>query len=168
MMLLTSVKTTNVGMGEMVISKDPSDVLACIGLGSCIAMCIWDPVAKLGGVAHMLLPTSRSSTEIMGSPAKYITNGVPNLINKMVKNGASKHNLIVKVTGGARMLNIPGENNILDIGQRNILEVRAVMKRENIPILAEDVGGTYGRSIQLFMENGKIMVKSLGGRIIEL
>lgn len=109
MMLLTSVKTTNVGMGELVVSKDPSDVLACIGLGSCIALCIWDPVSRMGGVAHMLLPTSRSSVEMMGSPAKYITNGVPNLINKMIKNGSSKQNLIVKITGGARMLNIPGK-----------------------------------------------------------
>ena len=167
-MLLTSVKTTNVGMGELVISKDPSDVLACIGLGSCIAMCIWDPTARLGGVAHMLLPTSRSNAEIMGSPAKYITSGVPNLINRMIKNGASRHNLIVKITGGARMLNIPGENNILDIGQRNILEVRAVMKKENMPIISEDVGGTSGRSMQLYMETGKIMVRSLAGRINEL
>jgi chemotaxis protein CheD len=167
-MLTVSVKTTNIGMGELVVSKDPSDVLACIGLGSCIAMCIWDPVARMGGVAHMLLPTSRSNAEMMGSPAKYITLGVPNLINKMVKNGASRHNLIVKITGGARMLNIPGENNILDIGQRNITEVRAVMKRENVPILSEDVGGTSGRSIQLFIDTGKILVRSLAGRSIEL
>jgi chemotaxis protein CheD len=167
-MLLTSVKTTNVGMGELVVSRDPSDVIACIGLGSCIAMCIWDPVARMGGVAHMLLPTSRSNAEMMGSPAKYITNGVPNLINRMIKSGSSRHNLIIKITGGARMLNIPGENNILDIGQRNIIEVRAVMKRENIPLIAEDVGGTSGRSMQLFMDTGRIMVRSLAGRTIEL
>jgi chemotaxis protein CheD len=168
MMLLTGVKTTNVGMGELVVSKDPSDVLACIGLGSCIAMCIWDPVARLGGVAHMLLPTNRSSAEKLGSPAKYITNGVPNLINRMIKNGSSQHNLIVKITGGARILVIPGENHILDIGQRNIIEVRAVMKRENVPILSEDVGGTSGRSLQLFLDTGKILVRSLAGRTIEL
>jgi chemotaxis protein CheD len=167
-MLLTSVKTTNIGMGELVVSKDPSDILACIGLGSCIAMCIWDPVARIGGVAHMLLPTSRSSAEMMGSPAKYITHGVPNLINKMIKNGSSRTNLIVKITGGARMLNIPGENNLLDIGQRNITEVRAVMKRENIPILGEDVGGSSGRSMQLVVETGKITIRSLAGRIFEL
>jgi chemotaxis protein CheD len=167
-MILTSAKTTNVGMGELIISRDPSDVLACIGLGSCIAMCIWEPVARVGGVAHMLLPVSRNNAEMMGSPAKYIANGVPNLINRMIKNGAARSNLIVKITGGSRMLNIPGENNILDIGQRNINEVKAVMKRENIPIIAEDVGGTSGRSVQLFMESGKIVVRNLTGKITEL
>jgi len=69
-MLVTTAKTTNIGMGELVVSKDPQDVLSCIGLGACIAMCIWDPAARIGGVAHMLLPTSRSNSEIMYSPAK--------------------------------------------------------------------------------------------------
>jgi chemotaxis protein CheD len=167
-MLATTNKTTNIGMGELVVSKDPSDVLACIGLGSCIAMCVWDPSARIGGVAHMLLPTSRSNAEMISAPAKYITVGVPNLINRMIKNGASRNNLIVKITGGARMLNIPGENNILDIGQRNIGEIRATLKRENIPLVAEDVGGTSGRSMQLFLDNGRILVRSLTGRVIEL
>jgi chemotaxis protein CheD len=167
-MLVTSLRTTNIGMGELVISRDPSDVLACIGLGSCIAMCVWDPVAKVGGVAHMLLPTSRSNMEMNLSPAKYITCGVPNLVNRMVKNGASRQNLIVKITGGARMLTIPGENNVLDIGQRNITEVKAVCKHENIPIVAEDLGGTCGRSIQLFVDNGRVMVRSLSGKSMEL
>ena len=107
-MLVTSVKTTKIGMGELVVSRDSADVLACIGLGSCIAMCVFDPVARVGGVAHMLLPHSRNSAEAMSAPAKYISVGVPNLINKMIKHGAARHNLIVKITGGARMLNRRG------------------------------------------------------------
>lgn len=157
----------NVGMGELVVSRDCDDILACIGLGSCIAMCIWDPAAKVGGVAHMLLPVSRNN-DSFGSPAKYISQGVPNLINKMLKSGAQLDSIIIKMTGGARMLNIPGGNNILDIGQRNITEAKATMKRLNLPIMAEDVGGSYGRSIQFSVGSGRVLVKSLAGRVIEL
>ena len=167
-MLVTSVKTTNIGMGELVVSNDSSDVLACIGLGSCIAICVFDPVSRVGGVAHMLLPSSRNPSEAMSAPAKYISVGVPNLINRMVKNGAARNNLIVKITGGARMLNIPGDHNVLDIGQKNIAEVKAAMQRENIPIVGADVGGTVGRSMQLFIETGRIMIRNLSGRTFEL
>lgn len=167
-MLLTSVRTTNVGMGELVVSRDSADVLACIGLGSCIALCAFDPVARVAGLAHMLLPSSRSQAEAMSAPAKYINMGVPNLIARMLKNGATRNNLIVKITGGARMLHIPGDHNVLDIGQKNIAEVKAAMQRENIPILGADVGGTVGRSMQLYVESGRIVVRNLSGSTFDL
>ncbi len=167
-MSTANTKTINIGMGELAVSKDPSSNLACIGLGSCIALCIWDPFVRLGGIAHMLLPTSCRSVEMTGSPAKYINSGVPNLINRMIKNGASRYNFIIKIAGGARMLSIPGENNVLDIGQRNITEIRAILKRENLRIVSEDVGGISGRSLHLSVDTGRIVVRSLTGRVIEL
>jgi chemotaxis protein CheD len=168
MILAANSKTINISMGELMVSRDPSDILACIGLGSCIAVCIWDPVIRLGGVAHMLLPSSRHKNENLISPAKYIDTGVPHLINRMVKNGSTRNNMIVKITGGARMLNIPGEQNVLDIGQKNIAEIKAAMSREKLNIAAADLGGQSGRTLQLFIDSGRILVRNMSGKVAEL
>jgi chemotaxis protein CheD len=142
--------------------------LTCIGLGSCIALCVYDPVAKVGGLAHMLLPSCKSKSDISGSPSKYIDTATPLLINRMLLKGAEKNNLIVKITGGARMLTVPGANNLLDIGQRNIEEVKASLSRERIPICGSDVGGGYGRTVQFYLDTGKVTVKSISGKVIDL
>jgi chemotaxis protein CheD len=167
-MITTNSRSINVGLGELMVSKEQSVMLTCIGLGSCIALCVYDPVNKVGGLAHMLLPSCKSKSDISGSLSKYIDTGAPLLISRMLKQGSDKHNLIVKIAGGARMLSIPGENNHLDIGQRNIAEVKAALAKENIPICGADVGGGFGRTVQFFVETGRITVKAVSGRIVDL
>jgi chemotaxis protein CheD len=85
-----------------------------------------------------------------------------------MKQGSNKQNLIVKIAGGARMLSIPGEDNRLDIGAKNIAEIKATLIRENITVCGADLGGGYGRTVQLFLDSGKTMVRSVTGKIIEL
>jgi chemotaxis protein CheD len=150
------------------VTKDTSVILTCNGLGSCIAMCVYDPANKFGGMAHMLLPTCRSKNDGNAPPSKYIDTGAPLLISRMIKQGSLKENLIVKIAGGAKMLSIPGEGSHLDIGQKNIVEIKAALARENIPICGSDIGGGFGRTVQFFLENGKITVRAVSGRIIEL
>ncbi|MBN1189018.1 MAG: chemotaxis protein CheD [Dehalococcoidales bacterium] len=166
-MLATSISTINVGIGELAISNDANQVLKCIGIGSCIALCAYDPVARIGGIAHMLLPCCRNMEEI-SSPVKYIDNGVPFMLNKMVKKGATRSNMILKIAGGAKMLAIPGSNPNLDIGQKNIAGIKAALSRENIAICGADLGGSNGRTIELFIVNGKVTVKAVNGSIKEL
>lgn len=156
-----------VGMGEMRVSKIQSAVLACLGLGSCIALCAYDPVAKVGGIAHMVLPTSGDGDNKKIS-AHYVDTGVPLLIREMGKQGAAKSRLIVKVIGGARMFSIPGSCGNLDIGERNITELKSVLAKEGISVVASDIRGNHGRTLHLFMDSGTLMVKKAGGEFNEL
>jgi chemotaxis protein CheD len=166
-MIATTLKSTNVGIGELVVSKDVNILLKCVGVGSCIALCIYDPVVRVGGIAHMLLPCSRNRDE-MTSPVKYIDSGVPLMLARMIKNGADRSNMIIKIAGGAKMLSIPGENSHLDIGQKNIAEIKAALNRENLAVCGADLGGNCGRTIEFFLDSGKITVKVVNGNTKEL
>ncbi len=167
-MIVANQRSINVGLGELMITKDTSIILTCNGLGSCIVMCAYDPVNKCGGMAHMLLPCCRSKNDFAAPPSKYINTGAPLLINRMLKQGSLKENLIVKIAGGAKMMNIPGDNTTLDIGQKNIAEIKATLAREAVPICGADIGGGFGRTVLFFLESGRIIVKSVSGRQIEL
>jgi chemotaxis protein CheD len=166
-MLVANQRSIHVGLGEIAVTKDTTVVLTCTGLGSCIAMCVYDPFEKSGGLAHMLLPTCRTRTDIGSPPVKYIDTGAPLLINRLLKQGSRKENLIVKITGGARMLHIPGFSQ-LDIGERNIEEIKATLARENIPILGAEIGGGFGRSVHFFLDSGRISIKAVSGTVVEL
>jgi chemotaxis protein CheD len=167
-MLATTQNMINVGMAELAISQEPSDILTVLGLGSCIALCAYDPATRTAGLAHMVLPRCHIESDEMGLRVKYIETGVPWLLHKMFKLGVQKSNLILKITGGARMLNIPGNNNFLDIGQKNIVQVKQVLAREGLRTCAEDLGGGLGRSVRFYVETGKIQVKAVNGQIIDL
>ncbi len=167
-MVVATQNMINVGLAELAVSKDSTDVLAVLGLGSCIALCAFDPVARVAGLAHMVLPRSRIETEGLGIKVKYIETGVPWLLQKMYRLGVRQSDLIIKITGGARMLNIPGNNNILDIGQKNILQVKESLAKEGLKICAEDLGGGLGRSVRFYVETGKIEIKAVNGRITDL
>lgn len=167
-MLVANERSIIVGLAEMSVTKEPTVVLTCVGLGSCIALCAYDPGCKIGAMAHMLLPSCRSKSDINSSPFKYIDTAVPLMLTRMIKQGAAKNGLIVKIVGGARMLSIPGENSHLDIGQRNIVEVKSALAKENLAICGADIGGGFGRTVQFFVDTGRIIVKAVNGRVIEL
>jgi len=167
-MIVANQRSVSVGLGELTVTKDASVILTCNGLGSCIAMCVYDPSLKLGGMAHMLLPTCRSKNDTMSAPSKYIDTGAPLLISRMLKQGSVKQNLVIKIAGGANMLSIPGDYSHLDIGKKNIEEIKATLIRENLAICGSDVGGGFGRTVQFYVENGRITVRTVSGRFIEL
>jgi chemotaxis protein CheD len=166
-MLIANQRSIHVGLGEIAVTKDTSVILTCVGLGSCIAMCVYDPFARSGGLAHMLLPTCRTKNDISSPPVKYIDSGAPLLINRLLKQGSSKENLIVKIVGGARMIQIPG-NSQMDIGQRNIEAIKSTLAKEDIPIIGADIGGGFGRSVHFFLDSGRITIKVVNGSVIEL
>jgi chemotaxis protein CheD len=86
----------------------------------------------------------------------------------MLRLGSVKQNLIIKMAGGAKMLSIPGQNSFLDVGQRNINEIKAALGRENLSICGSDLGGNFCRTVPFFIDSGKITVKAVNGRVIEL
>lgn len=151
----------SVGLGEFHLSRNPKDVLVCYGLGSCVGLAMYDPLNKIGAMAHIVLPESSiGKGELM--PAKFADTCVPFMLQQLVSSGANKTRLIVKLAGGAQVLKVAGVNNRLDIGNRNIKAVEEALVRHGIIAQAKDLGGNYGRTFQLIISNGKFMVKSVG------
>lgn len=165
--MMTYEKSVVVGLGEMEVTKEQSAVLTSVGVGSCIVVCAYDPVSKVGGMAHLVLPKSDREGN-RNAPARYVNTGIPMLFREMTRQGAIKSRLVVKIVGGARMLIIPGLDAQLNIGERNITEARASLAEEGISLAAADIGGNYGRTVQLFLDSGKVTVKTVGGENVEL
>lgn len=134
-------RTVNVTQGEYRVSDDPSVVLSTL-LGSCVAVCLCDPLRGIGGLNHFLLPEDRTG---VGTEEKYGINAMELLINALIKNGAARDRLQAKVFGGAKM-----DGNLRDIGDLNIVFARNFLLRERIPCLGESVGGVQARRIQLW------------------
>lgn len=153
-------KVIKVGMADLAITKSPG-VLITIGLGSCIGVVLYDPQSKVGGLVHIMLPDSSKALK-NENRAKFADTGIILLYEKVISAGANKNRLISKIAGGAQMFNLSSFNNNLKIGERNVEACRGILKKLGIPIKAEDVGGTYGRTIEFYTENGILVIKTVG------
>lgn len=159
-------KIIKVGMADLKTTKSPG-ILTTLGLGSCIGICLYDPMTKVSGMAHIMLPSSKSIKNNKNI-YKFADTGIEKLIEEMVANGASKHRMISKIAGGAQMFSFSSKNDIMKIGERNAIAVKKILKEFGIPIRAEDTGGNYGRTIEFHSLNGKLMVKTIGHGIKEM
>jgi chemotaxis protein CheD len=151
----------SVSLAELKLSADVSRYLVCYGLGSCIGLCAYDPVLKLAGMAHIVLPKSHPGTTTENG-TKFADIAVPTLLGEMYKNGALKTRLVVKLAGGAQMIQIPGFNSNLEMGIKNIDATRQILRTEGIRIAAEDVGGSHGRSVWLSVSTGEVVIRTAG------
>ena len=158
----------NVGMGEIQVSKSQGTYLAAPGLGSCIGVTVYDPKVKVAGMVHVVLPDSSNSNKEITSPGKYADTAIPELLDKVTKLGAIKSNLIVKISGGAQMFNLEKGGNILNIGMRNNIAVKAALSKEGLILKAADVGGNKGRTVKLEVSTGRVSVRIIGQQEIEL
>lgn len=158
-----------VGMGEAKVTRRAADVLVAHGLGSCIALCMRDPLARVSGMAHIVLPQSRpqSADGPEPSPARFADTAVPFLLGEMRAQGASQDQLKIVIVGAAQLF--AGENGKrLDIGSRNTAAVLAVLKDHNLRLVAHDVGGNFGRVCQLWASDGRVIVRTIGAEEREL
>ncbi|MGQ9855467.1 MAG: chemoreceptor glutamine deamidase/glutamate methylesterase CheD [Fervidobacterium sp.] len=146
-------KKVIIGIGEWAVEKNPA-VLVTLGLGSCVGVCIRDPVAKVGGMVHVMLPESGGKPT--NTPGKFADTGVNLVIEEMVKMGASRGRLEAKIAGGASMF-----QSAMDIGARNTQAVKSALQRNGVKILAEDTGGNKARSIEYDIESGKLLVRKV-------
>jgi chemotaxis protein CheD len=152
--------TVKVGMADLNICKAP-EMITTLGLGSCIGIAIYDPVAKIGGLAHIMLPDStqmKNNTNI----AKFADTGIEELVKRMLKAGATKSRLVAKIAGGASMFQVTGLSDIGNIGKRNAEASKQKLKQLGIPLKAEDTGLNYGRTVELFSSSGDFLIKSVG------
>ena len=152
--------TIKVGMADLNIAKAP-DSLTTLGLGSCIGLTLYDPVAKIGGMVHYMLPDStklKNNTNI----AKFGDTGIKELYKKILAAGANQRRLVAKIAGGAKMFEVSGLSNVGNVGERNAEEAKIILKELNIPLVAEDTGLNYGRTVILNCENGDYIIKAVG------
>ena len=155
-----------VGLGEVKISAEPDTVLACLGLGSCIAVSVFDPVAKVGGMAHVVLPNSHGKTG--EKAARYADIAVPRLLEKMRECGAVDSRLVINLAGGAQMSLAPGMGKAFKIGEDNVAAVCAALALEGLKPNTVITGGSKGRTMRLFIDSGRATVASTGEETLEL
>ncbi len=148
-----------VGLADYKTGKAP-DSLITYGLGSCVGIAIYDAKHKIGGLAHIMLPDSSQARE-SENLAKFADTCLPLMINELINKGASKINMQAKIAGGAQMFSLNKASDILSIGNRNTESVKKTLKELNIPIIASDTGGTYGRTVELFLDTGKYKIKTI-------
>ncbi len=149
-----------VGISDMKVSNNPDDVLITYSLGSCIGVTIWDPEVRTGGLLHYLLPDSNINKEkAKKNPFIFSDSGVPLLFREAYKFGARKKRMIVKVAGGAHVLD---NNDFFDIGKRNVLALRKIFWRNNVIVAGSDIGGAISRTIFFNIKTGVTLVKMPG------
>ncbi len=144
-----------VGIAQLATCRAPEQ-LACLGLGSCVAVIVYDPFLRIGGIVHALLP---KAPVVCHNEEKYADSGTKKLVRELVAKGAAKERLIAKLVGGAQMfadLNLA----ISDIGKANCVEARKALRELGIRLVAEDVEGKRGRSAYLNSETGKVVVET--------
>lgn len=149
-----------VGMADLKVVKYPEN-LSTLGLGSCVGIALYDNTNKVAGLAHAMLPDStliRNNSNI----GKFVDTSVAELITRMKALGARQAYIKAKVAGGAQMFAFNSTNENMRIGDRNIEATIKVLKNWNIPLVAKDVGLTYGRTIELYAEDGRLLIKTIG------
>jgi chemotaxis protein CheD len=147
-----------VGVADCCISDDINDVLLTYALGSCIAVAIHDPVAKVGGLLHFMLPESSSDALQCGkNPYMFADSGISLLFRAAYQKGAEKRRLRVRVAGGAQVMD---PNGIFNIGKRNCVAMRKVFWKAGVMVHGEETGGTTARSVRLAMDSGRFYVRS--------
>lgn len=147
-------------MADAKVTQSPG-ILTTIGLGSCVGIVLYDPITKVSGLVHIMLPYSNKMSD-NSNKLKFADTGIQILIEEMVKIGANPKRLISKIAGGAQMFSSKINSDIMNIGERNAIATKEVLGKLGIPIVAEDIGGNYGRTIEFYSEDGRLLVKTIG------
>ena len=149
-----------VGMPDLNVCKAP-DVITTLGLGSCIGLVFYDPVTKVGGMVHYMLPDS-TKVRNNSNVAKFADTGIDELLRRVLAAGANRSRLIAKIAGGAKMFEVSGLSDVGNIGARNAEAAKAKLKQLGIRLVAEDTGLNYGRTVELHCDTGEFYIKSVG------
>lgn len=149
-----------VGMADLKHTRHPG-VLVTLGLGSCVGVALYDKATKMVGLAHIMLPWSHQAKNNTNR-AKFADTGIRQLVEDMMNDGAKKGNMVAKLAGGAQMFNFTSSNDMIRVGQRNVEAAKEVLQELGIPIVSEDTGGNYGRTIEFYSEDGRLMIRTIG------
>lgn len=152
--------TIKIGISDLNVACSP-DILMTYALGSCVGICLYDRTKKIGGLSHIMLPLS-TATHGTVQPYRFADTAIPILVQKVVALGANKRFLTAKIAGGAKMFSTggPSGTSLSNIGQRNVVAVKEALAKLGIPIIAEDTGKDYGRTLYFNTEDGVMHIKS--------
>ena len=150
-----------VGIGELAVAEGESCIVTH-ALGSCVAVCIWDPIARVGGMLHLLLPESRINPgRADRQPAAFADTGIPLLFQRAYARGLQKARTEVTLIGGAE-ISPDATEGVMNVGRRNVLASRKMLWGNGVLIRTEDVGGRRARTVAMSMQDGRIVVNAAG------
>ena len=153
-------KTLVVGVADMVASNDPGAEVVTYSLGSCLGIVIYEPVKKVGGLLHVMLPNSKiDPVKAVRAPFMFVDTGLPRLFHTVYNLGADRGKLIIKAAGGAQFLD-PG--GVFNIGERNQNALIQLLEQNGFRLQARDLGGVSSRTVRLDMGTGKITIQCPG------
>jgi chemotaxis protein CheD len=148
-----------VGMADWKLARS-GGVLKTTGLGSCVGLTLYDSTTRIAGMAHIMLPSSEIAREEQFNRAKYADTALPDMLEAMIAEGASRRRLVAKLAGGAQMFAFAGQDT-MRIGPRNVETCKAMLAALDIPLVAEDTGANYGRTIELDSATGILTIRSI-------
>lgn len=163
-MIAVSTPVIAVGLGDLFVST--SEDLVAYSLGSCVGICLWDPVVRVAAMAHVVLPTAPAGR--VSTPGKFGDTAVPAMLAALERAGALKLRLECKIAGGAAVLAIGGGGSLPIIGDRNVEAVKAALAKADIRIVGEQTGGNQGRTVRLDPRSGRVRVRTVRGAETEL
>ena len=149
-----------VGMADLKVCVSP-DSITTLGLGSCVGIALRDPVTKIGGLAHIMLPDSTTIRNNSNIP-KFADTGIEELVRQVTKKGANRNRLVAKIAGGAQMFSFGSTSEAVRVGERNVQAVKKKLGELKIPILAEDTGKNFGRTVIFYPETGDFVIRAVG------
>jgi len=153
-----------VRIATLKVVSDPR-ILVCRGLGSCVGVALWDEKAGVGGMSHILLPSEEFSIK-KDDPEKFANQAIGIMVNKMIEIGAFKRRIVAKIAGGARMFSsMNPKPNRIHVGKRNVIAVKEKLKQLKVPIVAEDVEGTKGRTMEFDTKSGRVVIHMADGTV---
>jgi len=148
-----------VGIADLKVGRE-SDIITTLGLGSCVGVTMHDPIRKLGGMVHIMLPEYNGQMD--HNRNKFADSGINDLLEKLIKLGARRASLVAKLAGGAHMFSNATGPNFLKIGERNVTVSVSTLHALKVPIVGNDTGGTHGRTIELYNDTGKLKIRTAG------
>lgn len=155
-----------VGISDLKVSNNPGDSLVTYALGSCIGVAVFDPKVKVGGLLHFMLPdSSLDINRAKATPGMFADTGIIALFKACYAYGAEKKRMVVKVAGGANILD---DTNYFRIGQKNIMALRKIFWRNNVLIDSEETGQNCNRTVRLDISTGRCILKSSNGSVRDL
>jgi chemotaxis protein CheD len=136
------------------------DVLITVGLGSCVAILLHDAEARVGGLAHVLLPTPALARRD-SNPAKFPQSAVPRLLELMKAEGAKPERITGRLAGGASMFAALAPPGTIQMGERNLVAARQALSSNGVPLVGEAVGGEFGRTVRFRVADGRVEVTTV-------
>jgi len=165
--MINEQQVVKVGMADLNVISGHG-LIRTTGLGSCVGLTLYDPIKKVAGLAHVMLPSSEIAREGALNLAKYADTALDKLLEEVLAIGACQKRLIAKMAGGAQMFSFAGASDSMRIGPRNAEACKEKLLELGIPLIAEDTGGNHGRTIELDVETGTLYIRSVQLGVKEL